>query len=67
MKGGFFMPETLNIYTRLINKAHPLPSDYIPLNLIDSGIPFDAPAGDPKRLMEKKGGSRSPAACAGGL
>ncbi len=48
------MPETLNIYTRLINKAHPLPSDYIPLNLIDSGIPFDAPAGDPKRLMEKK-------------
>lgn len=48
------MPETLNIYTRLINKTHPLPSDYIPLNLIDSGIPFDATAGDPKRLMEKK-------------
>ena len=41
-------------YTRLINQSHPLPPDYIPENLIDIGIPFDALPGDPKRLLEKR-------------
>lgn len=42
----------MNLYTRLINKDHPLPPDYVPENLTDIGIPFDAPCGDPKRLLE---------------
>ena len=44
----------MNIYVRLINKDHPLPEGYIPEGLIDAGIPFDAPPGDPKRLLEIK-------------
>ena len=36
----------MNLYTRLINKDHPLPPDYVPENLTDIGIPFDAPCGD---------------------
>ena len=44
----------MNIYTRLINKEHPLPEGYIPENLIDIGLPFDAMPGDPKKLLEKK-------------
>lgn len=39
-------------YIRLINKEHPLSEDYVPENLVDTGIPFDALPGDPKRLME---------------
>ena len=39
----------MNLYTRLINKDHPLPPDYVPENLTDIGIPFDAPCGDPKQ------------------
>lgn len=39
-------------YIRLINKTHPLPEGYIPKNLTDTGIPFDALPGNPKRLME---------------
>ena len=42
----------MNLYTRLIIKDHPLPPDYVPENLTDIGIPFDAPCGDPKRLLE---------------
>ena len=42
----------MSLYTRLINKDHPLPPDYVPENLTDIGIPFDAPCGDPKRLLE---------------
>lgn len=42
----------MNIYTRLINKDYPLPEGYIPENLIDIGIPFDALPGDSKRLLE---------------
>ena len=42
------------IYTRLINREHPLPEDYIPDNLVDIGLPFDAPPHDPKRLLEEK-------------
>lgn len=42
----------MNDYTQLINREHPLPKDFVPHNLIDSGIPFDAPAGDEKRLLE---------------
>lgn len=41
-------------YTRLINKEHPLPEDYIPPHLIDIGLPFEALPGDPKRLLEEK-------------
>ena len=43
-----------NIYTRLINRNHPLPPDYVPENLVDIGIPFDTRPGNPKRLLEKK-------------
>lgn len=39
-------------YTRLINREHPLPPDYIPDSLVDLGLPFDTPPGDPKRLLE---------------
>lgn len=42
------------IYTQLINKDHLLPEHYIPDNLIDIGLPFDALPGDPKRLLEEK-------------
>lgn len=41
-------------YIRLINKEHPLSEDYVPENLVDTGIPFDALPGDSKRLMEIK-------------
>lgn len=30
-----------NIYTRLINRNHPLPPDYVPENLVDIGIPYE--------------------------
>lgn len=43
-----------NMYTRLINREHPLPEDYIPSNLVDIGLPFDALPHDPKRLLEEK-------------
>ncbi len=43
-----------NYYTRLINREHPLPEDYIPPHLIDIGLPFEAVPGDPKRLLEEK-------------
>ena len=43
-----------NSYTRLINREHPLPKDYVPSHLIDIGLPFDAVPGDPKRLLEEK-------------
>lgn len=39
-------------YIRLINQEHPLPQGYVPENLTDLGLPFDAPLGDPKRLLE---------------
>lgn len=41
-------------YNTLINHEHPLPAAYIPDNLIDICLPFDAQPGDPKRLLEKK-------------
>lgn len=50
-EGGLFMNS---IYTQLINRDHPLPEDYIPDHLIDIGLLFDAPPGDPKRLLEEK-------------
>ena len=37
-------------YIRLINKEYPLPAGFIPANLVDSGIPFDAPADDENEL-----------------
>ncbi|MDO4273701.1 MAG: M15 family metallopeptidase [Eubacteriales bacterium] len=44
----------MKLYTRLINREHPLPEDFVPEHLIDIGIPFDAQPGDPKRLLEAK-------------
>lgn len=41
-------------YFRLINKEHPLPADYVPENLVDLGLPFDAFPGEEKRLLEEK-------------
>lgn len=41
-------------YTRLINREHPLPANYIPPHLVDIGLPFDAMPGDPKRLLDEK-------------
>lgn len=41
-----------NVYIRLINRDHPLPEGFVPEQLIDIGLPFDAPPGDPKRLLE---------------
>ena len=43
-----------NLYTRLINRNHPLPSNYVPENLVDIGIPFHACLNDSRRLLEKK-------------
>lgn len=40
-------------YTLLINREHPLPKNYVPDNLISPDIPFDAPPGDEKRLLQK--------------
>lgn len=41
-------------YIRLINREHPLPANYIPPNLVDIGLPFDALPGEQKRLLEEK-------------
>lgn len=41
-------------YIQLINREHPLPKSFVPENLIDAGLPFDGPKGDPKRLLEEK-------------
>lgn len=41
-------------YYRLINREHPLPENYIPDNLVDIGLPFDALPGEQKRLLEEK-------------
>ena len=41
-------------YFRLINREHPLPSNYIPSDLVDIGLPFDALPGEQKRLLEEK-------------
>lgn len=43
-----------HIYTQLINRKHPLPGDYIPRQLTDLCLPFDAMPGDPKRLLEPR-------------
>lgn len=43
-----------NIYTRLINRENPLPKDYIPEQLIDLCLPFNALPGDSRRLLEAK-------------
>lgn len=37
--------------TILINKTHRLPADYIPPALTESSFLFDAPCGDPKKLL----------------
>lgn len=50
----------MNRLTRLVNSSYPLPADYIPPDLTEPDIPFDAPAGHPKRLLS------APAAFAAG-
>lgn len=45
-------------YTLLVNSRYRLNPDYIPGDLIEPQIPFQAPSGDPKRLL------RIQAACA---
>ena len=40
------------IYTRLINREHPLPEEYIPSELVDIRLPFDSLPGAEKRLLE---------------
>ena len=39
-------------YTRLINGKHPLPEGYIPKQLTDIGLPFQASSQDSRRLLE---------------
>ena len=41
-------------YTSLVNAAHPLPATYIPPDLVDCGLPFDATPGDSRRLLESQ-------------
>jgi len=41
-------------YSLLVNKQRLLPSDYIPPDLIELAVPFDASPSDPKRFMQKK-------------
>ncbi len=41
-------------YTRLVNKSHPLDPDYIPCDLTEAQIPFQAAPGDPKRLLRAR-------------
>lgn len=38
--------------TQLVNRSHKLPHAYIPENLTEPDIPFHAPSGDPKRLLQ---------------
>ncbi len=38
-------------YLLLVNRTHPLPPDYIPQDLEEPRIPFQAPPGCPKRLL----------------
>lgn len=35
----------------LADKTHPLPSWYVPADLVEAPLPFDAPVGNPKRLI----------------
>lgn len=35
----------------LVDKNHPLPSWYVPTDLVEAPIPFMAPSGNPKRLI----------------
>ena len=39
-------------YTRLINGKHPLPEEYVPKQLTDIGLPFQASSQDSRRLLE---------------
>lgn len=39
-------------YTRLINGKHPLPEGYVPKQLTDIGLPFQASSQDSRRLLE---------------
>lgn len=41
-------------YDILINKKHRLTPQDIPADLVEAGIPFVAPVGDPKRLLENQ-------------
>lgn len=48
MESGVFFVEDCTI---LVNHSHRLSSDYVPGNLTEPAIFFDAPSGDPKRLL----------------
>ena len=41
-------------YDILVNKTNRLPEDYVPLDLREVRIPFDASPGDPKRWMREE-------------
>lgn len=41
----------MEFLTLLVNRAHPLPADFVPDGLMEPDIPFDAPAGHEKRLL----------------
>lgn len=41
----------MDILTLLVNRSHPLPQDFVPADLVEPDIPFDAPAGHEKRLL----------------
>ena len=44
----------MSYYPVLVNKAHLLPPDYIPDDLVEAGIPFCAPPGSEKRFLRTK-------------
>lgn len=57
----------MNPFSVLVNKAHPLPSDYVPDHLVRPNIPFGdtgaASAGDPSLFQEKFLMHQTAAAC----
>ncbi|MCL6613047.1 MAG: M15 family metallopeptidase [Firmicutes bacterium] len=44
-------PEGAAVEPLLVNKARPLPADYVPPDLRPAGIPFTCPVDSPKRLL----------------
>lgn len=54
-------------YEMLVNKEHRLSPSYIPDNLTEPSIPFIAPEGDPKRLLEYRAAKAAEDLFAGAL
>ena len=42
----------MEFFTILVNRSHPLPPDFVPADLVEADIPFDAPAGHEKRMLK---------------